>query len=184
MTSNQRSRPLTQWNLGAFTHSANGSSSSTPASPPEARRKDATKRPATPPPLAVPRPSRPRDPLPPPRIPTLFENPWSTYEEILSFPKRQVCLARRRGNHAELVNVQQLRQDPSSGAHMVEAVNQVIHPSFLHLVRCYQHDNRSFLVWEPTEFSLSQVLGSACTISETEVASIVYPVGTFIRCVL
>ncbi|KAJ5297293.1 uncharacterized protein N7443_008186 [Penicillium atrosanguineum] len=176
MTSNQRSRPLTQWNLGAFTYSASGNSSNTLASPPEAKQKEAAKPPATPPPLAMPRPSRPKDPLPPPQIPTLSENPWSTYEEVLSFPKRQVCLARRRGNYAELVNVQQLRQDPSSVAHVVETVNRVIHPSFLHLVRCYRHANRSFLIWEPTEFSLTQVLGSACTISEVEIASIVHAI--------
>ena len=60
---------------------------------------------------------------------------------------------------------------------MVEAMNQVSHPSFPTLLECYHHGDDAILVWEPAELSVNEILASRCPITESEIAAIVRPVG-------
>lgn len=105
-------------------------------------------------------------------------DPWDEYEPIVKiFLGRSVCLAVHRGRKTKLVNIQQLKQQPSSVGPMLDAVNRISHHSFPSLLACYYHNDHAFLVWEPAELSVSQILASKCSITESEIAAIVWPVG-------
>lgn len=121
--------------------------------------------------LRVKRGSRPSE------VPIVNEDPWDDYERNIEiFPKRHIFLARCRENKADLVHVQQL--DNGTGTRLLLATaSHFAHRSFLRLLRCYQHETSVFLVWEPVELSLSQVIGSKYSISEAELVSIVWPVS-------
>jgi hypothetical protein len=56
---------------------------------------------------------------------------------------------------------------------MVQVIDQHAHHSFLQLLNALQDGKRYFLMWEPTEFSLSEVLASTCRITEKEPAQII-----------
>ncbi|KAI2791717.1 hypothetical protein POX_c04591 [Penicillium oxalicum] len=113
----------------------------------------------------------------PPKIRQTTEDPWQTYEPVMQvFLGRSVCLAYRRTKKAELVNIERLKQQSSSVATMIEAMNQVSHPSFLTLLECYYHGDDAILVWEPAELSVNEILASRCPITECEIAAIVRPV--------
>jgi hypothetical protein len=64
---------------------------------------------------------------------------------------------------------------------MVQVIDQHAHRSFLRLLNVLQDGKRYLLMWEPTEFSLSEVLASMCRITEKELAQIIWPVraGSF-----
>lgn len=104
------------------------------------------------------------------------------YEPIVEiFLGRSVCLAVHRGKKTELVNIQQLKQQSSSVGPALDAVSQISHHSFPRLLACYYHNGQVFLVWEPAELSVSQILASKCSITESEIAAIVWPVGRCCR---
>ncbi|KAJ5460932.1 uncharacterized protein N7458_002484 [Penicillium daleae] len=105
------------------------------------------------------------------------EDLWQTYEPVVEiFLGRSVCLAHRRTKKAELVNIERLKQQSSSVVTMVESMTQVSHPSFPSLLDCYHHGDDAFLVWEPVELSVNQILASRCPITESDIAAIVRPV--------
>ncbi len=111
------------------------------------------------------------------KIPIVNEDPWNDYEKAIGiFPKRHVFLARDRESKGDLVHVQQLEEGVATRP-LLEIINRLSHRSFPCLLRCYQHEGTTFLVWEPVELSLSQVIGSKYSIRETELVSIVWPVG-------
>ncbi|KAJ5267384.1 hypothetical protein N7478_010192 [Penicillium angulare] len=105
------------------------------------------------------------------------EDPWNDYEKALNiFPRRHIFLARDRESKADLVHVQQLEEGVAARP-LLEIINRLSHRSFPCLLRCYQHHETTFLVWEPVELSLSQPIGSKYSIRESELVSIVWPVG-------
>ncbi|KAJ5291415.1 hypothetical protein N7478_000746 [Penicillium angulare] len=107
-------------------------------------------------------------------------DPWDAFEKgIEIFPGRHVYLARDHGNKARLVHIQHLAEGVAGC--LLENINRHSHRSFLRLLHCYQYGSSSFLVWEPVELSLSQVLGSKCSIREAEMVSIIWPILTGIR---
>ncbi|KAJ5288265.1 hypothetical protein N7508_011040 [Penicillium antarcticum] len=113
---------------------------------------------------------------------TLSEDPWSVYiKGIEIFPRKGIFLAQNREDKMELVHIQQLKAEPASIQSLVKTVNDLSYRSFPRLLCHYQHEDHSFLVWEPVECSLSQVLGSKYVLSETEIASIVWPILIGIR---
>lgn len=108
----------------------------------------------------------------------VVENPWRTWEPVIEIVyTRPVWQARRRDQKAELAHVQQLEQSLSAKSALLGSVGEVLHPSFPVLKSCYIHEGHTFLVWEPVELSISQILASKCLISESEIAAIVRPVG-------
>ncbi|OQD74999.1 hypothetical protein PENANT_c161G10044, partial [Penicillium antarcticum] len=112
----------------------------------------------------------------------LSKDPWSVYiKGIEIFPRKGIFLAQNRENKMELVHIQQLKAEPASIQSLVKTVNDLSYRSFPQLMCHYQHEDYSFLVWEPVECSLSQVLGSKYTLNETEIASIVWPILIGIR---
>lgn len=125
------------------------------------------------------RPPRAKRGSRPYEVPVVNKDPWGDYERSIEiFPKRHTFIASHRENKADLVHVQQLDND--SGIRLLLATaSQCAHPSFLRLLHCYQHEKSVFLVWEPVEISLSQVIGSKYSISEAELVSIVWPVSIF-----
>jgi hypothetical protein len=58
-----------------------------------------------------------------------------------------------------------------------DTICRLSHPSFLRLLCCYHYEGQAFLVWEPVELSLAQVIGSKYAIREAELVSIVWPVS-------
>lgn len=111
------------------------------------------------------------------KIPLLIENPWHTYEAFIEITHaRPVFLARRRTNKTELVHIQPRPCQSSSIESLLGTIGQLSHASFPALQECYHHENRAFLVWEPVELSVSQILASKCLITESEIAAIVRPV--------
>lgn len=110
------------------------------------------------------------------------QDPWVIYDkvfgsEIRIFQGRDVMLARRRSNKMELVNIQELSMEPPQLESLVQTVNQYSGRNFLRLLDIYQQGNRCFLVWEPVELSLNEVLASRCAVTETGLAEIVWPVN-------
>ena len=113
-----------------------------------------------------------------PVVPQINENPWRTHEAIMQiFLSREVILARRRENNAELVNVEKLQQTSTTIKPMLDFMSRISHPSFPRLKECFLHENHAFLVWEPLELSVSQILALKCPVTESELAAIVWPVG-------
>lgn len=107
----------------------------------------------------------------------LNEDPWAAYVKgIEIFPRKGMLLAQNREDKMELVHIEQLKADPASIRSLVEIIKGLSYRSFPQLLRHYQHDDHTFLVWESVECSLSQVLGSRYALTETEIASIVWPV--------
>jgi hypothetical protein len=112
----------------------------------------------------------------------LNEDPWAAYVKgIENFPRKGMLLAQNREDKTELVHVQQLKAEPASIRSLVKIVNDLSYRSFPQLLRQYHHEGHTFLVWESVECSLSQVLGSRYALTETEIASIVWPVCLIIR---
>jgi hypothetical protein len=104
-------------------------------------------------------------------------DPWQIYEARASiFLGRNVVVARHRRNHSELVHVQWLAMEPAAAHSLVQTITRCSHHSFPRLLGFLQRENRSFLVWEPAEFSLNEVLASQCYILEAELAQMIWPV--------
>jgi hypothetical protein len=107
----------------------------------------------------------------------LNEDPWAAYVKgIENFPRKGMLLAQNREDKMELVHIQQLKTEPGSIRSLVKIVNDISYRSFPQLLRHYQHEDHTFLVWESVECSLSQVLESRYALTENEIASIVWPV--------
>ncbi|KAJ5865196.1 uncharacterized protein N7529_007112 [Penicillium soppii] len=112
----------------------------------------------------------------------LNEDPWAAYVKgIENFPRKGMLLAQNREDIMELVHIQQLKAEPGSIRSLVKTVNDLSYRSFPQLLRHYQHEDHTFLVWESVECSLSQVLESRYALTENEIASIVWPILIGIR---
>ncbi|KAJ5454992.1 hypothetical protein N7530_012761 [Penicillium desertorum] len=112
----------------------------------------------------------------------LIGDPWAVYVKgIENFPRKGMLLAQNREDKMELVHIQPLKAEPASIRSLVKIVNDLSYRSFPQLLRHYQHEDHTFLVWESVECSFSQVLGSKYVLNETEIASIVWPILTGIR---
>lgn len=111
----------------------------------------------------------------PREIPT--NNPWQTYKPCARIVYGEcMVLAQHRQRKAEFVHIQDGGTDrPIVGA-WVQTLDQNAHRSFRRLVDVMQHHQRYFLIWEPIEFSVSEVLASTCEISESEIVQIIRPV--------
>jgi hypothetical protein len=106
------------------------------------------------------------------------QDPWSVYEPRAQvFPGRQVTLAQHRINKQDIVNVQCLRIDRSQVRHLLETVGQFSHDSFLRLLGSYYNQNQLFLVWEPVELSVDDIISAKWPINETELAGILWSVS-------
>ena len=105
------------------------------------------------------------------------QDPWQLYEPwgILFFDRNWI-VARHRQSPSDLVNIQVLTMESSVAHSLVQTINQCSHRSFPHLLNVLQLENRYYLVWEPVEFSLSEVLASECHITEAELAQLIWPV--------
>lgn len=109
-------------------------------------------------------------------IPKVVGDPWQTYSRIIRFQKRRVFLARNQTHKSELVNIQQLEQNSLSVPSLVETMSQISSPSLLRLLKVYTHQEEVYLVWEPTELSVIEILASRCPIMESELIAIIFPV--------
>ncbi|GFF62745.1 phosphorylase b kinase gamma catalytic chain, testis/liver isoform [Aspergillus udagawae] len=101
-------------------------------------------------------------------------DPWSVYEPRAHVPGRQVTLAQHGVNKQGIVNVQRLRIDRSQVQHLLETVSQLSHNNFLRLLESYYNKNQLFLVWEPVELSVADIVSAQWPINESELAGIVW----------
>jgi hypothetical protein len=93
------------------------------------------------------------------------------------FLGRDVILARRRDNNAEVVNVEKHPRTSIAVKPILDFMGQISHPSFPNLQACYLYEDHAFFVWEPLELSVSQLLALKCPLIKSELAVIVWPVG-------
>ena len=108
-----------------------------------------------------------------------LQDPWELYEaRARIFLDRNIILARLRDRRFELVNIQRLTVEPAVAQSLVEVISRCPHRSFLRLHGFLKHGDCYFLVWEPAEFTLNEVLASECYITEAELAQIAWPVRT------
>ena len=106
-----------------------------------------------------------------------LQDPWELYEaRARIFLDRNIILARLRDRRFELVNIQRLTVEPAVAQSLVKVISRCPHHSFLHLHGFLEHGKCYFLVWEPAEFTLNEVLASECYITEAELAHIAWPV--------
>ncbi|KAH8430081.1 uncharacterized protein LDX57_007751 [Aspergillus melleus] len=111
----------------------------------------------------------------PREIPT--NNPWQTYKPCArTVYGEHMVLAQHRQRKAEFVHIQDDGTERPIVSSWVQALDQNAHRSFRRLVDVMQHHQRYFLIWEPIEFSVSEVLASTCEISESEIVQIIRPV--------
>ncbi|KAJ5111812.1 hypothetical protein NUU61_001442, partial [Penicillium alfredii] len=127
---------------------------------------------------AAPPPNRTENRHQQPKIRQVAGNPWLTYEGVMEiYQGRSVVLARHRSNKGELVNIQWLEQTSASKT-VADTINHLSHHSFPRLLECYQQGDHAFLVWEPVELSVSQILASRCSITQSELVAIISAVRT------
>ena len=106
------------------------------------------------------------------------QDPWSLYEgRIRLFHGCEVTLARSRTCKSQFVGIQLLAMEATAARMLVRTVGQYRHRSFPRLIDFLNHENQFYLVWEPIELSLSEVLASECDITENEIAELVWPVS-------
>lgn len=91
--------------------------------------------------------------------------------------ERNIILARHRNRKFELLNVQRLMMEPAVAQSLVEIISRCSHHSLFAWISL-EHENCYFLVWEPADFTLNEVLASECYTAEAELAQIVWPVRT------
>jgi hypothetical protein len=96
-------------------------------------------------------------------------------------PGRQVALAQHRINKQDIVNVQRLRIDRPQVQHLLETISQLSHGSFLRLLESYYNKNQLYLVWEPVELSVADIVSAQWPINESELAGIVWSVSVILR---
>ncbi|KAH2361471.1 hypothetical protein KXV98_007027, partial [Aspergillus fumigatus] len=176
MTGSPDSRPRTLW-FGNYTSITPGVISSVTArvSPDSAARPDIAKSPK---PNSVQNDSR----NPHPRFHCRDKDPWSEYEpRARIFRGRQVTLAHHRMNRQDIVNVQCLRMDRSKVPYLLETVDQLSHDSFPRLLGSYYKENQLFLVWEPLELSVEDIISAKWPTNQAELARIVGSVLEGIR---
>ena len=108
----------------------------------------------------------------------LSQDPWHTFEAIGEiFQDRPLLLARHKSERERLVHIQKLEQGSFSAPALLELMNKISHSSFLALQECYLHAGMAFLIWEPVEVSVGQILASKCMITASEVIEIVRSVS-------
>lgn len=109
----------------------------------------------------------------------ILQDPWEFYKaQARVFLEQNIILAQHQNRKSELVNVQQLMMEPAVAQSLVEIISRCSHQSFPRLHDFLEHGNYYFLVWEPADFTLNEVLASECYITEAELAQIVWPVRT------
>ena len=108
-----------------------------------------------------------------PKVRQVTGDPWLTYDGVMEiYQGRPIVLARHRSDKAKLVNIQQLEQTSATKT-VADTINHLSHRSFPRLLECYQQGRHAFLVWEPVELSVSQILASRCSITESELVAII-----------
>lgn len=106
------------------------------------------------------------------------QDPWVVYEARADVNYgRNVTLARHRVRKMDIIHVQRLSIDQPKAHALVRLVDQSIHHSFPRLLEYYHQGDDFFLVWEPAELSVNEILTSNWRIEKAELAQIVWPVS-------
>lgn len=106
------------------------------------------------------------------------KDPWEIFEPIAKmFQNRPLLLSRNRRLKHRLFHIEQLVEGTSSLASLLNLSRKINHTSFLKPQELYRHASSVFLVWEPVEISISQILASKCMITAGEILAIVRPVS-------
>ena len=104
----------------------------------------------------------------------LSQDPWHTFEAIGEiFQDRPLLLARHKRERERIVHIQKLEQGSFPSLTLLELIDKLSHASFLALQECYLHEGMAFLIWEPVEVSVGQILASKCMITASEIIEIV-----------
>lgn len=106
------------------------------------------------------------------------QDPWTVYKAKADMCYcRNVTLAQHRKHKLEIVHIQHLPMVLSSAQALVRTIDQFSHQSFPRLLGFYHHPGSCFLVWEPVELSINEVLASRWRIEKVDLAQIVWSVS-------
>uniref|UniRef100_A0A093W0Z0 Serine/threonine-protein kinase SSN3 n=1 Tax=Talaromyces marneffei PM1 TaxID=1077442 RepID=A0A093W0Z0_TALMA len=108
-------------------------------------------------------------------IGTSVTDPWELYEPRARVNGGfEVILARHRITKSRLVAIQPLRDIDSTTA--VTQIRRNSHRSFPELLDHMADSPQQYLVWEPWEASLADMLASNCDVTDHEIVEIIWPV--------
>ncbi|GKZ75308.1 hypothetical protein AnigIFM60653_002383 [Aspergillus niger] len=101
------------------------------------------------------------------------QDPWDVYIPRARIRHgQQIILARHRQHKREIVNIQCHSVDQSRIKGLLETISQLSHPIFPRLLESYYDVNQLYLVWEPIEIKVDNILTARWPANETELACI------------
>ncbi|KAH8430115.1 uncharacterized protein LDX57_007797 [Aspergillus melleus] len=105
------------------------------------------------------------------------QDPWTVYKQrAVVFCGRYVALAHHREHQSKIVHIERLSIDRPGTRYLIQTVERLSHESFLKLLEAYYYENRLFLVWEPVELSVREILDARAPINEPQLAQIILPI--------
>lgn len=90
---------------------------------------------------------------------------------------QQIILAQHRQHKREIVNIQCHSVDQSRIKDLLETISQLSHPIFPRLLESYYDVNHLYLVWDPIEIKVDNILTARWPANETELACILRSVS-------
>ncbi|KAI2858512.1 hypothetical protein CBS147323_11126 [Aspergillus niger] len=102
------------------------------------------------------------------------QDPWDVYVPRARVHRgQQITLAQHRQHKREIVNIQCLSVDRSQIKGLLETISQLSNPIFPRLLDSYYDMNQLYLVWEPIDITVDNILTAPWPINETELACVV-----------
>ncbi|KAJ5100851.1 hypothetical protein N7456_007031 [Penicillium angulare] len=125
---------------------------------------------------------QPEVPGPRPMVKICDQDPGDYFDSIAEIIfDRPLCIARQKQAKGELVHIQKLECATLARNILKDFNDQTTHRSFRQLLGGYRHGGMAFLLWEPVEVSVEQIMAAQGIIKATEVIAIAKPVLEGIR---
>ncbi|KAI2862984.1 hypothetical protein CBS13152_11292 [Aspergillus niger] len=109
-------------------------------------------------------------------LPTLNcceQDPWDVYVPRARIRRGQrITLGQHRQHKREIVNIQCLSVDRSQIKGLLETISQLSDPIFPRLLESYYDMNQLYLVWEPIDITVDNILTAPWPVNETELACV------------
>ena len=112
-----------------------------------------------------------------PNVKILDQDPEDHFDSIAEITfDRPLCIARHKQAKGELVHIQKSESEAVTRNVLKEFNDRIPHGSFRHLLGGYRHGGMTFLLWEPVELSVEQIIAAQGIIKATEIIAIARPV--------
>ncbi|GKZ98623.1 hypothetical protein AnigIFM59636_004605, partial [Aspergillus niger] len=101
------------------------------------------------------------------------QDPWDVYVPRARIRRGQrITLGQHRQHKREIVNIQCLSVDRSQIKGLLETISQLSDPIFPRLLESYYDMNQLYLVWEPIDITVDNILTAPWPVNETELACV------------